>query len=267
MFRSIGSVMFTGLAMCFAASCAAPAAETPTTRPVVVVELFTSEGCSSCPPADSVLADLAHPGAVDGVDVVALGLHVDYWNRLGWADPFSSPEFSGRQQNYARILQRDQLYTPQMIVDGSEEFVGSDRGRARAAVSRAAANTKGKISLDLMPVSKETNSVECRISVAGLAANASGEVLVAITEDGLSSDVPRGENAGEKLHHSAVVRSLRKVATIRPGDAPPLSVKTTIELKPTWRLDRLKLAAFVQDPQSGKVLAAAQKSVAASPQQ
>jgi hypothetical protein len=97
--------------------------------------------------------------------------------------------------------------------------------------------------------------------------NASGVVLLAVTEDGLSTEARRGENAGERLRHTAVVRALREVATMRPGDAPPLSVKTTIELNPSWRLDRLKLAAFVQDPQSGKVLAAAQKLVAARPQQ
>lgn len=255
------SVLLVILA-CFVGSCSAAPAEQTGGRSIVVVELFTSEGCSSCPPADVVLADLARPGAVDGVEVIALGLHVDYWNRLGWTDPFSSPDFSSRQRNYAKILGRDQIYTPQMIVDGSDEFVGSDRGKARDAITRAAAKPKGTISLELSPVAKEAKSIDCRISVAGLAANASAQVLLAVTEDGLSTDVPRGENAGANLHHSAVVRSLREVATIKPGDASPFAAKTTIDLNPAWRLDHLKVAVFAQDPQSGKVLAAGQKSVA-----
>lgn len=263
MFRSSGSTICLALMACLSCSCGTQAAESPTTRPAVVVELFTSEGCSSCPPADAVLANLAKPGAVDGVEIIALELHVDYWNGLGWADPFSSPAFSQRQQNYAKVLQRDQIYTPQMIVDGSEEFVGSDRGKALDAIGRAASHPKGTISLDVLPFSKEATKIDCRISITGLAANATGQVLLAVTEDGLSTDVRRGENAGAKLQHSAVVRSLREVATIRAGDASPLDVKTAIELNPTWRLDHLNVVVFAQDVKSGKVLAAARKPVAA----
>jgi hypothetical protein len=266
MFRYSGSTICLALMACLTCSCDTHAAESPTTRPAVVVELFTSEGCSSCPPADVVLANLAKPGAVVGVEIIALELHVDYWNGLGWADPFSSPDLSRRQENYAKVLQHDQIYTPQMIVDGSEEFVGSDRGKARDAIGRAAGQPKGTISLDLAPFSKDTRKFDCQISVAGISPKATGQVLLALTEDGLSTDVRRGENAGEKLHHSAVVRSLREVATIMPGDASPFNVKATVEVKPTWQLDHLKVVVFAQDAKSGKVLAATQKPVEEIPQ-
>src|SRR5277367_798088 len=104
MFRSIGAAAFVALAVCITVSCTARTVVTATTRPVVVVELFTSEGCSSCPPADDVLAGLAGQNAVDGVQIIPLGMHVDYWNHLGWADRFSSAQFSDRQQQYARIF-------------------------------------------------------------------------------------------------------------------------------------------------------------------
>ncbi|HET6249143.1 MAG TPA: DUF1223 domain-containing protein [Tepidisphaeraceae bacterium] len=256
---SIGFAFLVALAACFSFSCAAPAGETATTRPAVVVELFSSEGCSSCPAADAVLSDLAVPGAVEGIEVIPLEIHVDYWNHLGWADPFSSSAFSSRQERYARILQRDQVYTPQMIVDGSDEFVGSDAKKARDAIKRAAAVRKAAISLDIAPVAADAKTAECRISVAD-PASAGGKVLLAVTEDGLTTDVPRGENAGSKLHHSAVVRSLAEVASIKAGDAAPFAVKATVELKPSWRRDHLKVVVFVQDPKTGHILAAVQKS-------
>ena len=111
-------------------------------RVPVLVELFTSEGCSSCPPADELLAKLSREQPVDGATIVPLAFHVDYWNRLGWVDRFSSPQFTKRQQEYAAALRAD-TYTPQMVVDGRDEFVGSDDARARQSIADAAQSRKG----------------------------------------------------------------------------------------------------------------------------
>src|SRR5258708_16748376 len=119
-------------------------------RSIVVVELFTSEGCSSCPPADDVLSQLAHRQPVPGVEVLTLGEHVDYWDRLGWRDPFSSPAFSARQSNYdARVFHADQVYTPQLVIDGRLERVGSDAHAVQRAIEQAA--TRSKASLRVAP--------------------------------------------------------------------------------------------------------------------
>src|ERR1700758_1874902 len=105
--------------------------------PVVIVELFTSEGCSSCPPADQLLKKLSEEQPIHGAQVVALEEHVDYWNHLGWRDPFSDVEFSRRQEQYSGVFRNDGVYTPQMIVDGQVEFTGSREGRAREAIERS----------------------------------------------------------------------------------------------------------------------------------
>ena len=266
MFQFKGSALLIAVAACFANACSTRAADAPTTRPAVVVELFTSEGCSSCPPAEVVLGNLAKADAVGGVQVIPLAMHVDYWNDLGWADPFSSPQFSDRQKQYASISNSDQIYTPQMIVDGTDQFVGSDRQRATAAIASAAAQAKGNITIDLEQGSSNGNSVKVKISVDGIhrAGNSAADVLLAITEDDLSTDVPRGENAGQTLRHTGVVRMLRRVATIDPIDALPFSASNTVDLLSTWQVNRLHIAVFVQDPQAGKILAAAYERVSSA---
>jgi hypothetical protein len=100
-----------------------------TEKPAVLVQLFTSEGCSSCPPADALLAEFAKASPIDGATIVPMSLHVDYWNHLGWRDPFSSKQFSDYQRDYQKALRAQNIYTPQMIVDGQAEFVGSDATR------------------------------------------------------------------------------------------------------------------------------------------
>src|SRR5258708_30000026 len=117
-------------------------------RNIVVVELFSSEGCSSCPPADDVLTQLAHRQPVPGVEVLALGEHVDYWDRLGWRDPFSSPAFSARQSNYdVRVFHADQVYTPQLVIDGRLERVGSDARAVQRAIEQAATSPKAAVTV------------------------------------------------------------------------------------------------------------------------
>lgn len=172
---------------------------------VAVVELFTSEGCSSCPPADRLLADLA-----DSSDrcIYALSFHVDYWDELGWPDRFASGAYTGRQQAYARALGVRGMYTPQMIVNGTEEFTGSDRDRAGAAVSRALARPS-KVRLVMRPRSTAPNATTVDYEVSDTPAGAS--LTVGVVEHQAVTHVLRGENAGKTLRHENVVQSLAAV--------------------------------------------------------
>ena len=241
-----------------ACSCTAAAPSTPTTRPIVVVELFTSEGCSSCPPADAVLAELAKPDAVDGVEIVPLSMHVDYWNNLGWVDRFSSPAFSKRQQQYARWFRSDQIYTPQMIVDGDAQFVGSDKRAAVAAIAHAARAAKGRVTIKQQRSGGSKGEWTCDVAVDGvqLPPDSRADVLLLVTENDLESAVRHGENAGQTLRHAAVVRSLQRIATIAPTQRLPISTSAKIDQQPGWRADHMNVAVIVQDRTTGKILAA-----------
>jgi hypothetical protein len=180
-----------------------------------VVELFTSEGCSSCPPADALLRELVQETSKDGRRVFCLGFHVDYWNRLGWTDPYSSAKFSQRQQAYARAMKADRVYTPQMIVNGSEEFVGSDRKLARASIDAALKRTPPSAVKLQQEKSSGANSLALTYVVAK---PARGAVLqVAVVESNLRSEVKRGENGGRTLRHDNVVRAFQ---TLRVDEAP-----------------------------------------------
>jgi hypothetical protein len=163
-------------------------------RSSVLIELFTSEGCSSCPPADELLARLEQMQPIEGAEVIALSEHVDYWNRLGWTDPYSSSEFSARQNDYARAFDIDGVYTPQMIVDGRAQFVGSDSGRARKAMASASRDSKATVTVNLASEDARAGSITLEVRAERLRSVSEGdsaEVLLAITESGLRSSVSR----------------------------------------------------------------------------
>ncbi len=236
-----------------------------TTRPVVVVELFTSEGCSSCPPADKVLSDLAIVGLVDGVEVIPLALHVDYWNRLGWVDPFSSAKFTQRQEAYARSFRSDQIYTPQMVVDGIVQFIGSDKVQAMKAVRTAAQQPKGRIALRLTVPKADEQKLSVSVTVTDLPVVTPGdeaEVFMAVTEDALRSDVARGENAGQQLSHTGVVRQWQLAGKMSADRTPAFDRTGEVILREGWRRENLNVVVMVQERTSRRVLAAAIVSVA-----
>lgn len=170
-------------------------------RSPVLVELFTSEGCSSCPPADRVLEQL-DPQAI------VLSEHVDYWNQLGWKDPFSSHNLTLRQENYGRQLGTQGPYTPEMVVDGAAEFNGSDERRALHEISAAGGRAKATVR-----ISHTANGLQVDVRDAPHSAS----VMLAIAENATASQVAAGENNGRKLHHVAVVRSLRKIGSVKKG--------------------------------------------------
>lgn len=223
-------------------------------RTPVLLELFTSEGCSSCPPADRLLQMLDKEQPIAGADLIVLSEHVDYWNHSGWSDPYSSAAFSNRQRDYADKLGLDSVYTPQLIVDGTAELVGSNAGGARGAILKAAEGRKR--SLTLSKVMREGDHVSLHLQLDALTAHkGKATIYVAVADNEDRTQVGRGENAGRALTHVAVVRSLVTVGTVS-GDE--FTKELTIPLKNSGQ-SGLRVVAFVQDQASRKVLAVTQQ--------
>ncbi len=228
----------------------------------VIVELFTSEGCSSCPPADQLLSRLDKEQSIPGANIIALSQHVDYWNQLGWRDPYSSSQFSARQSSYAEAFGRDGVYTPQMVVDGHLEFVGSNATKAREAITEAARSPKAKVQIENTPntETRESGTVQFTVRVEDLPAITAGdtaEVLLAIAESDLSSSVARGENAGRNLRHTAVVRQLATIGSIsKTKDEASFTAAPVVNISNSWRRDKLRAVVIVQERIGRRVLGA-----------
>jgi hypothetical protein len=231
-------------------------------RVPVLVELFTSEGCNSCPPADNLLELLSKEQPIPGVYVVALSEHVTYWDHQGWKDPFGSPKFDQRQAMYTFRFRLTDAFTPQAVVDGVAQMVGSDREKLRAALSEAARRPKS--ALTVTAASNEANAVTASASGAALEAGATegAELVWALSEDSLEVDVKRGENARRTLRHSGVVRSLTSKKIESADVAKGMTAR--IKLKPEWKRENLRLVAFVQSTKSKRVMAIGWASVAQS---
>jgi len=196
--RAIFLTLFaTGCAMNADADTATKTAEGP-----VVLELFTSQGCSSCPPADRLLSKFAGTGEVSGRKVVALSFHVDYWNDLGWKDPYSLPAWTERQHAYARALGDTRVYTPELVVGGAAGMVGSNLLEITSAIGKA-----DRPALLAASASWSKESVEITTT-----APAGSDVLVAVFETTRTNKVPRGENSGTTSSHRNIVRRLERVA-------------------------------------------------------
>jgi hypothetical protein len=225
-------------------------------RTPVLVELFTSEGCSSCPPADKFLAKLdAQPLA--GAELVVLSEHVDYWNHIGWKDPFSARFYSDRQSTYADRFGLDGAYTPQMVVDGTSQFVGSDSTAANQAFAKALGTHKIPMSLSSISVDA-SHGLQAHVEAGALEASFGvhdAEVYIAVALNRAESQVSGGENSGSKLTHVAVVRSLVKVGDLKAGQG--LSKEVHFKLETGADLHNLRVIAFVQEAGQGRVLGAA----------
>jgi hypothetical protein len=233
------------------------AVQPSTTRSTVVAELFTSEGCSSCPPADAVLSQLVLGQPVEGAEVLALGEHVDYWDRLGWRDPFSSALYSSRQSNYdARVFHRHEVYTPQFVVDGRLERVGSDISAVHRAIKQAAQAPKAAVDVAAVRADDRDLHVDLHVNVpASLTLRESADVLVAIAEDNLATEVRRGENGGRTLRHSAVVRSLTTVGTLSAHERT-WSTSASLPIAPEWKPANLRVISFLQERASRRIVGA-----------
>ena len=220
-------------------------------RAPVLVELFTSEGCSSCPPADALLQRLDQSQPVSTAELIVLSEHVDYWNGIGWRDPYSSHEYSERQSAYAARFGSGGIYTPQMVVDGRFEFVGSDERRASQAIREAAKAPKAQVHIRLGS-SDEAGIVHVEAGpLPSTSSRLSAGVFLALADDTDESRVSRGENAGRTLQHVAVVRSLTRIGTVDSSS----EFSRDFDLKSKNHAN-LRLVVIVQEPDAGRVLGA-----------
>ncbi|MEE8501715.1 MAG: DUF1223 domain-containing protein [Kiloniellales bacterium] len=195
---AVTAAVFTGTG----GTALSPAPAFADTSTPVVVELFTSQGCNTCPPAESFLRELA---GEDGI--IALELHIDYWDYIGWKDPFASPEMTARQRGYAQELRLPYVYTPQMVIDGRFDVVGSHRNSARGIIRQAAERGKP---IDVHLSDENGGTI---IIPAGHSPDGGATVWLAIYDDQHETEVLRGENAGQNLLNRNVVRELESLGT------------------------------------------------------
>lgn len=213
----------------------------------VLVELFTSEGCSSCPPADNLITLLSNSQPIANAQVIVLSEHVDYWNYLGWKDSYSSEDFTRRQYRYAQTFNSNQAYTPQMVINGKYELVGNNKNKAFELIAKSAKEETTEIKCRVKQQTKTSLELEFDVlNLALLPKDEMVEVMLAITEDDLDSDVTAGENARQKLHHIAVVRNLGVVGEINKTLVSKYQSSTKINLSNQWNSNKLKVVLFLQ---------------------
>ena len=231
----------------------------------VLVELFTSEGCSSCPPADELLANLQQQQPVEGAEIITLSEHVDYWNHLGWADPFSRAQFSDRQTAYAMHFGGNSIYTPQMIVDGRDQFVGSDVSAARDYIAKAARRSKALVTIDLQKT-KPADPPVIQVTINNLDGDAKevADVFLAVAESGLRSSVQRGENKGRNLTHTSVVRKLELIGTVGPNANSTFTARQRVPLDHSWNRGQLRAVVFAQSRRDLRVIGVSSTDLARS---
>ena len=222
----------------------------------ILVELFTSEGCSSCPPADALLERMDTSQPVPGVQLIVLSEHVDYWNHDSWKDPYSSSSITDRQNAYVHSLGLNTAYTPQFIIDGNLELKAGDPEEARRVFEKDLASPKVPVRIDSVTVDPATPTVlHAHIEANGDSAKHNAEIFVAIALDHAESQVSAGENAGHHLTHVAVLQELTKVGKLAKGKNFDQDVQ--LKLKPGTEAKNVRIIAFIQEPGAGRVLGAA----------
>jgi hypothetical protein len=222
----------------------------------VLVELFTSEGCSSCPPADALLGKLDSTQPVPGTQVIVLSEHVDYWNHDGWKDTYSSSFFTDRQGNYGRRFGLHSVYTPQMVIDGASQLNGSDAAKVTHAIEGARSHFKIPVRISSVSVAKP-GALRVHIEVDALPRDVKArkaEIFIAVALDHAESHVLAGENKGRDIRHVAVAESMEKVGTVEKGKN--FDREVVVKLKSPGDLANLRLIAFVQEADGGEVVGA-----------
>jgi hypothetical protein len=252
--RPVFALSFALLSIGPVACLAAPSGagpEKPTST--AIVELFTSEGCSSCPPADDLLREINLKQTSAGQLIVGISEHVTYWNDLGWKDPFSSPVFTERQSIYASRLSPEGSYTPQMVLNGHEQFVGSDVGALESALRNDA--RRDHLGMEILSSAPSSAGLEVKFSLTGNVRHPL-DIVAVLTDDVDRSNVQRGENSGRVLQHVSVARLLTRVATVK-GDAEE---SAHIPFPDGFQLgggSRHHLILFAQERHQGAIIAAA----------
>jgi len=226
---------------------------TPASKTPVVVELFTSEGCSSCPPADVLLARMDKEQPVSNAEIIVLEEHVDYWEKGGWHDRFSSSQYTDRQKEYAPRLKFDEAYTPQMVVDGTTQFVGNDGPRALNAVTTAAETPK--IALVLSSPVADGRRLACSVSASSTSPLPKADLYAALEDPTATTQVQGGENKGHQLDHVGVVRSLKKIGKLQDlGNGP---MKFTLNAPADSTPTNMRIVVFAQGSDLGPIKGAA----------
>jgi hypothetical protein len=239
-----------------AAGLAAPAPATP----AVLVELFTSQGCSSCPPADRVLSIMGNDPQL-GQQVVPLAFHVDYWNHIGWTDPFSSRDWSQRQRNYVRPVGGEYAYTPQAIINGRLQCLGADVDCIRKAVEAESAQPAGQVEMAVAAAGDRALRVEVSATPPSTGER-SLDVMVALVESGLTTPVGRGENASKVLHNDFVVRKLQRAFVL--SGAPQRKV-VELPIGADWQRANMRVTVFLQEPKSRRIVGVASAALPGAP--
>jgi hypothetical protein len=222
----------------------------------VLVELFTSEGCSSCPPADALLGKLDELQPIAGAQAIVLSEHVDYWNHDGWKDAYSSSFFTARQAAYVRRLGSKEAYTPQMVVDGSTQLNGSDARAVANAIDTARGKTKVPIRVAAVSV-ENPKTLRVHLAVDPLPGDwkaRKADIFIAVALNHAESHVSAGENKGRDIRHVAVAESIGKVGTIEKGKT--FDREVVVKVKSAADLSNLRLIAFVQETDGGGVVGA-----------
>ncbi|OGX27093.1 MAG: hypothetical protein A2787_04825 [Omnitrophica WOR_2 bacterium RIFCSPHIGHO2_01_FULL_48_9] len=210
-------------------------------EPFAVVELFTSQGCSDCPPADALLRALTEDAYASKARIFTLSFHVDYWNNLGWVDPFSSAQFTERQRLYAKINKARTVYTPQLIINGTRAFAGYNYDLAQQSLSEVLSEPAAvALELEIFPGRAITDSLELSYDVTGAAP--SDLLHIALVERGLTSDISSGENAGLRSAHHNVVRSFQTISLKKSHGMTEINIPQGVVLK------NASLIGFVQNP-------------------
>jgi hypothetical protein len=217
---------------------------------VVLVELFTSEGCSSCPPADALLKQVNGSRTSGGQLVVGISEHVTYWNSLGWSDPFSSPVYTERQNAYSERFHLEGVYTPQMVINGAEQIVGSDRAALLHAVEKEDAESS-RMSLRILSLSVAQNTLTVNFSTNGEIPPHGADLIAVLADDSDRSSVLHGENSGRMLAHVAVARSITRVARVQAAGERTVQVPIPASFQNT---QGHHLILFAQTPGNGRVL-------------
>ncbi|NYF80801.1 DUF1223 domain-containing protein [Granulicella arctica] len=226
----------------------------PAVRPkIVLVELFTSEGCSSCPPADALLRQINGTKTASGQLIVGISEHVTYWNSLGWSDPFSSSVYTARQDAYGVSLGLDSIYTPQMVVNGTEQFVGSSNGDLAKALRREQ-EKESSVDLRIVSTSVVGNMLTVKFSVTSDASVHGADIIAVLTDDNDQSSVSRGENSGRTLAHVSVARSIVRIAEVQREADQTAQIALPDHF---GGKEGHHLILFVQTARSGRVLGAA----------
>jgi hypothetical protein len=223
----------------------------------IVVELFTSEGCSSCPPADALLRQIDGKQTKDGRRIIGISEHVTYWNHLGWSDPFSDDVYTQRQDEYGRRFQLDSVYTPQIVIDGEVQLVGSDRDGLQRELDKS--RKPQPITIQINAVIPRGDVVSVSYSLAGSLSSGGAELVAVIADDEARSNVARGENSGRVLTHVSVARTLKRIAAKSSPHEQTLDISVPRSSVTSPRQAR-RMILFLQEKGQGRVFCADEKS-------